>query len=148
MVFPVVAEVAKALPSWKGKTIIDAMNAFVPPEELQGLPSPLLWLSRFQMPSWEGLQSPGRCQAGDRRTANQLKSVWFYMHLKGLIFLPTSAVHKAHFRFYIRPRRDLCAVECLQRFFVALRKNISLSLLHIGRKVCPIENPFEWAHDL
>ena len=30
--------VAKALPSWKG-TIIDAMNALVPPEELDGLPS-------------------------------------------------------------------------------------------------------------
>ena len=28
-------EIAKALPSWKGKTIIDAMNSFpVPPEEL------------------------------------------------------------------------------------------------------------------
>ena len=33
-------EVAKALPSWEGKTVIDAMNAFgVPPEELEGLPS-------------------------------------------------------------------------------------------------------------
>ena len=33
-------EVAKALPSWKGKTVIDTMNAFgVPPEELDGLPS-------------------------------------------------------------------------------------------------------------
>ncbi len=33
-------EVAKALPNWKGKTIIDAMNSFsVPPEELDGLPS-------------------------------------------------------------------------------------------------------------
>ncbi|WP_408840921.1 NADPH-dependent F420 reductase [Acidocella sp.] len=33
-------EVAKALPNWKGKTIIDAMNTFgVPPEELDGLPS-------------------------------------------------------------------------------------------------------------
>lgn len=32
--------VAKALPSWKGKTIIDATNAFgVLPEELDGLPS-------------------------------------------------------------------------------------------------------------
>jgi predicted dinucleotide-binding enzyme len=31
-------EVAKALPSWEGKTVIDAMNAFgVPPEELDGL---------------------------------------------------------------------------------------------------------------
>lgn len=31
-------EVAKALPSWKGKTVIDAMNAFgVPVEELDGL---------------------------------------------------------------------------------------------------------------
>ena len=33
-------EVAKALPSWKGKTVIDATNAFgVRPEELGGLPS-------------------------------------------------------------------------------------------------------------
>src|ERR1700722_4842759 len=33
-------EVAEALPSWKGKTVIDAMNSFpVPPEELDGLPS-------------------------------------------------------------------------------------------------------------
>jgi predicted dinucleotide-binding enzyme len=32
--------IAKALPSWKGKTIIDAMNSFpLPPEELDGLPS-------------------------------------------------------------------------------------------------------------
>ena len=32
-------EVAKALSSWKGKTVIDAMNAFPVPEELDGLPS-------------------------------------------------------------------------------------------------------------
>jgi len=33
-------EVAKALPSWKGKTVIDAMNSSpIPPEELDGLPS-------------------------------------------------------------------------------------------------------------
>ncbi len=32
-------EVAKALPDWKGKTVIDTMNALVPPEELDGLPS-------------------------------------------------------------------------------------------------------------
>lgn len=33
-------ELAKALPSWTGKTVIDAMNAFpTPPEELDGLPS-------------------------------------------------------------------------------------------------------------
>ena len=33
-------EVAKALPSWKGKTVIDATNAFgIPVEELDGLPS-------------------------------------------------------------------------------------------------------------
>lgn len=32
-------EVAKALPSWTGKTIIDAMNARLPPEELDGLVS-------------------------------------------------------------------------------------------------------------
>ena len=33
-------EVAKSLASWKGKTILDAMNSFpTPPEELDGLPS-------------------------------------------------------------------------------------------------------------
>jgi predicted dinucleotide-binding enzyme len=32
-------EVAKALPNWKGKTIIDAMNTLAPVEELDGLPS-------------------------------------------------------------------------------------------------------------
>src|SRR6266699_524240 len=32
-------EVARALPKWQGKTVIDAMNALVPPEELDGLPS-------------------------------------------------------------------------------------------------------------
>src|ERR1700722_17222717 len=32
-------EVAKALPNWKDKTVIDAMNALVSPEELDGLPS-------------------------------------------------------------------------------------------------------------
>ena len=33
-------EVAKTLPNWNGKTVIDAMNSFpVPPEELDGLPS-------------------------------------------------------------------------------------------------------------
>ncbi len=32
-------EVAKALPDWKGKTIIDAMNTRAPLEELGGLPS-------------------------------------------------------------------------------------------------------------
>jgi len=30
-------EVAKALPSWKGKTVIDAMNTLDPPEALDGL---------------------------------------------------------------------------------------------------------------
>jgi predicted dinucleotide-binding enzyme len=33
-------DVAKALPNWKGKTIIDVTNAFgIPPEDLDGLPS-------------------------------------------------------------------------------------------------------------
>ena len=33
-------EIAKILPSWEGKTVIDAMNTFgVPPEDLDGLPS-------------------------------------------------------------------------------------------------------------
>ena len=32
-------DIAKALPSWKGKTIVDAMNLFPVPEELGGVPS-------------------------------------------------------------------------------------------------------------
>ncbi|TAN07928.1 MAG: NADP oxidoreductase coenzyme [Rhodanobacteraceae bacterium] len=32
-------KVAKALPNWKGKTIVDAMNTSAPLEELDGLPS-------------------------------------------------------------------------------------------------------------
>jgi predicted dinucleotide-binding enzyme len=35
-------EVAKALPDWKGKTVIDAMNTQAPLEELGGLPSSAL----------------------------------------------------------------------------------------------------------
>ncbi len=42
-------EVAKALPSWKGKTVIDAMNAFgVPPEELEGLLSSAFVVKAFR----------------------------------------------------------------------------------------------------
>jgi len=41
-------EIAKALPSWEGKTIIDATNAFgVPVEELDGLPSSALVAKAF-----------------------------------------------------------------------------------------------------
>jgi len=32
-------EVAQALPDWKGKIVVDAMNTLAPPEELGGLPS-------------------------------------------------------------------------------------------------------------
>ena len=32
-------EVAKALPTWEGRTVIDATNVFPVPEELDGLPS-------------------------------------------------------------------------------------------------------------
>jgi predicted dinucleotide-binding enzyme len=42
------SEVAKALPSWEGKTIIDVTNAFgVPPEELDGLPSSAMIAKAF-----------------------------------------------------------------------------------------------------
>jgi predicted dinucleotide-binding enzyme len=41
-------EVAKALPSWEGKTIIDATNAFgIPTEELDGLPSSVFAAKAF-----------------------------------------------------------------------------------------------------
>ncbi|RKE38260.1 hypothetical protein B0G76_4567 [Paraburkholderia sp. BL23I1N1] len=41
------AEVAKALPNWKGKTIIDAMNTLAPLEELDGLPSSVFVAKAF-----------------------------------------------------------------------------------------------------
>jgi predicted dinucleotide-binding enzyme len=40
-------EVAKALPNWEGKTIIDATNAFPVPEELDGLPSSAIVAKAF-----------------------------------------------------------------------------------------------------
>jgi hypothetical protein len=40
-------EVAKALPDWKGKTIIDAMNTQAPLEELDGLPSSAIVAKAF-----------------------------------------------------------------------------------------------------
>jgi predicted dinucleotide-binding enzyme len=40
-------EVAKALPSWKGKTVIDAMNALVPSEDLGGLLSSVFVAKSF-----------------------------------------------------------------------------------------------------
>ncbi|MGO7448471.1 NADPH-dependent F420 reductase [Rhizobium ruizarguesonis] len=43
-------EVAKALPTWQGKTIVDVTNAYgVPPEELEGQPS-----SRFIAQAFSG----------------------------------------------------------------------------------------------
>jgi predicted dinucleotide-binding enzyme len=40
-------EVAKALPNWKGKTVIDAMNALVASEELDGLLSSVFVAKSF-----------------------------------------------------------------------------------------------------
>ncbi|MEH2546208.1 putative dinucleotide-binding enzyme [Bradyrhizobium sp. AZCC 2262] len=40
-------EVAKALPNWKGKTVIDAMNLFPAPEELDGLPGSAIVAKAF-----------------------------------------------------------------------------------------------------
>jgi len=47
--FRAYSEVAKALPSWEGKTIIDATNAYgVPVEELNGLPSSVVVAKAFK----------------------------------------------------------------------------------------------------
>ena len=40
-------DVAKALPSWEGKTVIDATNLFPVPEELGGLPSSAIIAKAF-----------------------------------------------------------------------------------------------------
>jgi predicted dinucleotide-binding enzyme len=45
-------DVAKALPSWKGKTMIDAMNSFpIPPEDSTVSRPPLSWRSHSPAPS-------------------------------------------------------------------------------------------------
>ena len=51
-------EIAKALPSWKGKTVIDGMNSFpVPPEELDSIPS-----SAFVAKSFTGARLVKSCK--------------------------------------------------------------------------------------
>ena len=51
-------DVAKALPTWKGKTIIDVTNAYgVPPEKLGGQPSSKAVAQAF---TGQGLQPFGR----------------------------------------------------------------------------------------
>jgi predicted dinucleotide-binding enzyme len=74
-------EVAKALPSWEGKTVIDAMNAFPVPEELDGLPSSAFVAKSFTGAKFvKGFQSPGCGHPGyrsDRRgRAPGRLSVW------------------------------------------------------------------------
>jgi predicted dinucleotide-binding enzyme len=47
------------MPSWKGKTVIDAMNALVPPEELDGLPSSAFVATSFTGATFvKGLNHP------------------------------------------------------------------------------------------
>ncbi len=61
-------EVAKALPSWEGKIVIDATNAFgALPEELDGLPSSAFVAKAFAgAKSRESFQSPGCGHPGYR----------------------------------------------------------------------------------
>ncbi len=70
-------DVAKVLPSWGGKTIIDAMNSFpLPLEELDGLPSSAFAAKSFAgakfgkgsitwvRPSWRPIRGRGRIPGG------------------------------------------------------------------------------------
>jgi predicted dinucleotide-binding enzyme len=60
-------EIAKALPSWKRKTVFDEMNALVPLEELAGPPSSALVAKSFTGAKFVKLfQSPGCGHLGCR----------------------------------------------------------------------------------
>jgi predicted dinucleotide-binding enzyme len=60
-------DVAKALPTWQGKTVVDVTNAYgVPPEELEGQPS-----SKFVAQAFTGARlvrgfNHGRCRPWSR----------------------------------------------------------------------------------
>jgi predicted dinucleotide-binding enzyme len=99
-------DVAKALPTWKGKTIVDVTNAYgVPPEQLGGLPS-----ARFVAQAFTG----GKLVKG-------------FNHLVAAILDQDSAVHGGRRVVFLASDDDGAAAE-----IGALAENLGFSPIKLG----------------
>jgi predicted dinucleotide-binding enzyme len=99
-------EVAKALPTWKGKTIIDVTNAYgVPPEELGGQPS-----SKAVAQAFTG----GRLVKG-------------FNHLVAAVLAQDPAVHDGRRVVFLASDDDDAAAE-----IGALAENLGFSPIKLG----------------
>ena len=100
------ADVAKALPNWKGKTIVDVTNAYgVPPEKLGGQPS-----SRFVAQAFTG----GRLVKG-------------FNHLGAAILAQDPAVHGGRRVVFLASDDDGVAEE-----IGALAENLGFAPIKLG----------------
>jgi predicted dinucleotide-binding enzyme len=98
-------EVAKALPSWKGKTLIDAMNTQAPLEELDGLPSSAVVAKAF----------------------NGAKLVKGFNHLAASVLDQDPAVHGGRRAVFLASDDDGAAAE-----IGALAENLGFSPIKLG----------------
>nr|WP_256366637.1 NAD(P)-binding domain-containing protein [Methylocapsa sp. S129] len=99
-------DVAKALPTWQGKTIIDVTNAYgVPPEELGGQPS-----SKFVAQAFSGA-----------------KLVKGFNHLGAAILDQNPAVHGGRRVVFLASDEDAAAAE-----IGALAENLGFSPINLG----------------
>ena len=99
-------DVAKALPNWQGKTIVDVTNAYgVPPEKLGGLPS-----ARFVAQAFTG----GKLVKG-------------FNHLGAAILDQDPAVHGGRRVIFLASDDDAAAAE-----IGALAKNIGFAPIQLG----------------
>ncbi|GAA3922873.1 NADP oxidoreductase coenzyme [Chitinophaga oryziterrae] len=99
-------DVAKALPTWQGKTIVDVTNAYgVPPEKLGGLPS-----SRFVAQAFTG----GRLVKG-------------FNHLVAAVFDKDPAVYGGRRVVFLASDDDGAAAE-----IGALAENLGFSPIQLG----------------
>jgi predicted dinucleotide-binding enzyme len=100
------ANVAKALPNWQGKTIVDVTNAYgVPPEELGGQPS-----SRFVAQAFTG--------------ARLVKG---FNHLGAAVLARDPAIHGGRRVVFLASDDDAAATE-----IGALAENLGFSPIHLG----------------
>jgi predicted dinucleotide-binding enzyme len=100
------ADVAKALPSWEGKTIVDVTNAYgVPPEELEGQPS-----SRFV-----------------GRAFSDARLVKGFNHLPAAVLGKDPAVHGGRRVVFLASDDDAAAGE-----IGALAENLGFSPVKLG----------------
>jgi predicted dinucleotide-binding enzyme len=99
-------DVAKALPNWQGKTIVDVTNAYgVPPEELGGQPS-----SRFVAQAFSGA-----------------KLVKGFNHLVAAVLAQDSAVHGGRRVVFLASDDDAAAAK-----IGALAENLGFAPIKLG----------------